>query len=200
MPHAILVVCAATLAFGVTELLSYAALPGLLPESKYLPLAGPCVASLLILWPSHRPWVGSEMESAILCGSLASLAIVDLRSGYVPNLALLPLLVLAIFHLVGSGDVFNSMLGALLVGGIALALHVCGKGASFGLGDVKLLGILGVLLGAARSVTLLGDAFIIGAAIGIALLAFGRVSRHDALPFVPMLGMAFLWQAASHAI
>ena len=140
------------------------------------------------------------MEAAILCGSLASLAIVDLRSGYVPNLSLLPLFLLAIFHVALSRDIFTGVMGALLVGGVALSLHALGRGASFGLGDVKLLALLGLILGATRSVMLLGDAFIIGAAIGIALLAFGRVSRHDALPFVPMLGLAFLWQAASHAI
>ncbi len=200
MPHTILVVCATVIAFGATELLAYAGLPSLHPQDRCSALVGLCVATLVVLLPSHSSWVVAEMEVAILCGSLASLANVDLRSGYVPNLALLPLLVLAIFHVALSRDIFTGVMGALLVGGIALALHALGRGASFGLGDVKLLALLGLLLGATRSVMLLGDAFIIGAAIGIALLACGRVSRHDALPFVPMLGLAFLWQAASHAI
>ena len=200
MLYAILVACATAIALAVTELLANAALPGELPKSRYPVFAVPCIASFVVLLPYRGSWVGAEMETAILCGSLASLTVVDLRSGCIPNLALLPLLALAIFHVARSGDIFTGMLGALLVGGIALTLHVLGKGTTFGLGDVKLLGLLGIILGAARSVTLLGDAFIIGAAVGLALLAFGRASRRDALPFVPMLGLAFLWQAATHAL
>ena len=88
----------------------------------------------------------------------------------------------------------------MVVGGVALALHVVGKGTSFGLGDVKLLALLGGIFGASRSLTLLAVACIIGAAIGLMLFVLGVVSRRDAIPFVPMLGLAYLWQVVTHVI
>ncbi|MGC8485411.1 MAG: prepilin peptidase [Candidatus Baltobacteraceae bacterium] len=194
------IACAAAIAFGVTELLANVALAGVVFGGTKLGLAGPLGVAIALLSCFHRQGQGVDLEAVILWGSLASLAVIDLRSGYVPNLGLLPLMAVAIFHVVRGGDNFSGAFGALLVGGLALALHVLGKGASFGLGDVKLLALLGFILGAERSLTLLGDAFIIGAVIGLTLLALGRVSRRDALPFVPMIGLSLLWQVATHAL
>jgi len=198
--YVVFVACSAAIAFGLTELLAYAGLRGLIADSMHSGPAALIVVLVSTLVCLHFQAARATIESVILCSSLASLAMVDLRSGYVPNLALLPLIALAIFHLAGGSELFTGIFGALLVGGIALALHVLGNGVSFGLGDVKLLALLGGILGPERSLMLLGYAFIIGAGIGLTLLVLGRVARRDALPFVPMLGLAFLWQAAAHAL
>ncbi len=155
------------------------------------------VSGTSVLW-TRSDEVGRNVEVAIVYGALLSLAIVDFRSGYVPNVALVPLIVLDGVQLFLCGDMFSGIFGSMVVGGAALALHVVGKGASFGLGDVKLLALLGGIFGASRSMTLLGVACIIGTAIGLLLFILGVVSRRDAIPFVPMLGLAYLWQVVTH--
>ncbi len=153
--------------------------------------------SSVVIW--HFGVFGDGATVAVLYGSLMSLAIVDLRSGYVPNAALVPLSVLAIVHALLSGNLFWGIFGLLSVGGIALSLHVVGQGASFGLGDVKLLSVLGSVLGAEQSLRVLSAAFMIGAVIAIALLAIGIVSRRDAIPFVPILALAYFLEGGIHA-
>lgn len=194
-----LIACLTALAFAGTELLAYASLSRLLSEgiTPSVPLF--IIVSASSVFVSHYGLLHVDAMAAILYGSLSSLAVVDLRSGYVPNAALAPLSVLAVAHGFLSSQLFAGMFGLLLVGGVALFLHVAGRGTSFGLGDVKLLAVLGGILGAERSLTMLSAAFIIGAVIAVVLFAIGRASRKDAIPFVPLLALAYLVEGGLHA-
>ena len=194
------VACSAAIAFAATDLLAYSRLSDLLSGRVRPSRAAFIFVSVTSLfWPRSGEF-GKNIEVAVVYGSLLSLAVVDLRSGYVPNVALVPLIVLECVQLFLGGDIFSGVFGSMVVGGVALALHVVGKGTSFGLGDVKLLALLGGIFGASRSLTLLAVACIIGAAIGLMLFVLGVVSRRDAIPFVPMLGLAYLWQVVTHGI
>lgn len=188
------------ISYGATTLLAYRSLPpirarSLIPTIVHVSILGG-VAGFVTM---HGSLVDNADE-LILVGALLSLASIDLQTGYVPNTALVPLALLAGFHVAFGEHRFSDMFAAMLLGGAGIALHLIGEGASFGLGDVKLLGLIGCVRGAERGLSVLGTAFVIGALIAVALIAARRCSRKDAVPFVPMICLAVLWQVGVHAV
>jgi prepilin peptidase CpaA len=114
-------------------------------------------------------------------------AVTDLRSHRIPNLVTIPALVLGLVLSVLAGGLHG--LGQSLAGmGLALGIFVlsvlCGGG--IGGGDVKLLGAVGALSGAAFLVQSLVVAVVVGGvmALGLALLR-GRLR--------PVLGHLWGW-------
>jgi|GEM_PF-3158808 len=197
---AFMVVPFALLSFAGTELLASLVLgePFVIKPKELALSLGVVLAVTFILLQSGYSLVSTSYY-AIVYAALASLSACDLRSGYVPNLALLPLTGAIGLRIALHAHAFTNIFAVMLLGGCALALHVTGGGASFGLGDVKLLALVGGAFGAERGVYILGLAFILGSAISIALIGLGRYSRRDTLPFVPMIGLSALWQSVSHA-
>ena len=93
------------------------------------------------------------------------------------------------------GRLLRSVAAGVLLAGSYLLLALL-RPAQLGLGDVKLAGVLGLVLGwAGWSALLLGSflAFALLAVCGLVLLALRRVTLRTALPFGPfMLGAALL--------
>jgi leader peptidase (prepilin peptidase) / N-methyltransferase len=124
------------------------------------------------------------------------LAVIDLREQLLPNRILLPgalgaaaLLVLA----AALDDAWPALLRALLAAavcfGVLLVMALLAP-AGLGMGDVKLAGLLGLLLGwLGWPVVLLGffAGFLVQAVVGVALLALRRAGRRTELPFGPAL-------------
>lgn len=89
------------------------------------------------------------------------------------------------------------LIGAL--GGFSFfyLLHILGRGRWMGGGDIKLVFILGLLVGGLGTLVGLFVAFLAGAAVGMVLLALGRKDRQSMVPFGPFLiwgfWVAFFW-------
>lgn len=66
---------------------------------------------------------------------------------------------------------------------------VLSRGKGMGIGDVKLAGALGLLLGWPDIILSFFVSFIIGAIVGVLLLFFGKKSMKDAVPFGPFLAI-----------
>ena len=66
---------------------------------------------------------------------------------------------------------------------------VLSRGRGMGIGDVKLAGALGLLLGLPDIVFSFFSSFIIGAIVGVFLLLLGKKSLKDAVPFGPFLAL-----------
>ncbi|MET2012881.1 A24 family peptidase [Microbacterium chocolatum] len=126
----------------------------------------------------------------------AVLAVIDVRSHRLPNRIVLPAYPVAIAALgllaAASGDA-GSFIRAL-VGGVILfgayALLRSVRGSGLGGGDVKLAGVLGLLLGFAGWGSLLvgaAAAFVSGGLYAVALLALRRADRRTAIPFGPWM-------------
>lgn len=77
----------------------------------------------------------------------------------------------------------GASLGALAIGG----LYLITKGRGMGLGDVKLAPVLGLMLGGLGELVALSAAFLLGATVGLLLIAFGRAKLKSAVPFGPFL-------------
>ena len=133
---------------------------------------------------------------------LIAVAVIDLEHRIIPNRLVIPaVLVLAalaplwpelgidrslIFEQVHLSSLANSLAAgvcAFLVFLLVKAVYPAGMGA----GDVKLAGMLGLLVGYPGVVVALWLAVFLGGAVAVGLLALGGRSRKDAMPFGPFL-------------
>lgn len=144
----------------------------------------------------------------LLIGSvLMLLAFIDARTGYLPDaLTITTALGLATglaylgwmnFIEVSPFTFFAFsywLWGGVTGAGFISLLVVLTSGRGMGLGDVKLMLPIGFSLGGPLTIVALGMAFIVGAAVGVALIATGRATRKTALPFGPFL--VFGWFVA----
>ena len=81
-----------------------------------------------------------------------------------------------------------ALAGGALAFALMLVIYVLSRGG-MGFGDVKLAGLIGLYLGTTLGVLSLFLAFVLGASIGLVLLALRLKSRKDALPFGPFLAI-----------
>lgn len=156
------------------------------------------------LWSLGQPgaWVSPLLPTLLLVASAGiALVFIDLDCRRLPDAIVLPLwpattagLVLA-GVLSGDWPVSRALMGAglwlLVIGGIWLATG----GRGMGRGDVKLAPLLGLVLGwigwGPASVGL-AAAWLIGGLTAVILLAAGRTSRRQAIPFGPFLLIGYL--------
>jgi leader peptidase (prepilin peptidase)/N-methyltransferase len=148
-----------------------------------------------------NPW-----QAVLVAGLLAVMpgtALIDLRHRIIPNRLTYPALVLSgvlvvLAWLIGdAADPWRALLGLVLFGGILFGVAVVSRG--MGMGDVKLAGLIGLVLGSLglRFVGVAaGAAIVLGGLGGLVALAMGR-SRKSAIPFGPYLALgaivAGLW-------
>ena len=133
---------------------------------------------------------------------LMAVAVIDLEHRLIPDRIVIPamvvLLVLAPFwpelgidralvfeqaHLSSLANSLTAGAGAFLVFLLVKAVYPAGMGA----GDVKLAGMLGLLVGYPGIVVALWTAVVVGGIVAVGLLALGGRSRKDAMPFGPFL-------------
>ncbi len=137
------------------------------------------------------PWV-----AALLCAFLAlmpAVAVIDVRHHIIPNrlmypsLIAFPVAVVSAWALGADLSPLRAGLGFLAYGGGLLLVALLSRG--MGMGDVKLGGVIGVVLGALglRYVGVAaGASIVLGGLGGILALLMGR-SRRDAIPFGPYM-------------
>ena len=141
----------------------------------------------------------------VVCAGVALLmavAVIDLEHRLIPNRLVVPavavLMVLAPFWpelgiertLVFEQVHLSSLMNSLAAGGGALLVFLAVKAvypAGMGAGDVKLAGMLGLLVGYPGIAVAIWTAVVVGGVVAVGLLALGGRSRKDAMPFGPFL-------------
>ena len=140
----------------------------------------------------ERVWVAAIV--ALFLGLMVALSAIDLRHRIIPNRIVYPSFPIFAFFilaadLAGVGlDAPRAALGMLAYGGALLVVALVSP-RGMGMGDVKLAGLIGLVLGS------LGLRFVaVGAGVGIVLGGVGAIvaliagaSRKQALPFGPFL-------------
>jgi leader peptidase (prepilin peptidase) / N-methyltransferase len=164
------------------------------------------VAFVLVTWRALQLGQGSFVPALLVFTALGiALAGIDLDTRRLPNVLVLPAYpVLAVLVLAAAGlrddwwAAARAGLGALALFGFFLALALAyPKGMGFG--DVKLAGVLGLVLGyLSWSAVVIGAfaGFFLGAVVGVAVMATGAGGRKTALPFGPFMvlgALAALW-------
>lgn len=89
-----------------------------------------------------------------------------------------------------SSIVANHIFGGIIAALFFLAILVFSKGRAMGMGDVKLIGALGLLFGWPDIVPIMLLSFIIGAAISVVLIILGNKKMTDKVPFGPFIVIA----------
>ncbi|MGV8967948.1 MAG: prepilin peptidase [Cellulomonas sp.] len=137
-----------------------------------------------------------------LAAIAVALALIDLDTHRLPNVIVLPAIVVAPVLLAGAtagtGD-WHALLRAVIGGGVLFAAYfamVVAYPAGMGFGDVKLAAVLGMYLGylgwGAFAIGAFA-AFLFGGIFSIGLLVSRRAGRNTGIPFGPwmLLGAAF---------
>lgn len=159
--------------------------------------------TLSAIWwpfPSIEPlgWVLFVLWLGITALFIA-LSVYDFKWYLLPSVLLGKLLIFVIiwqivFALYGA-DVwewlFSPLLGAAVAFGFFYTLHVIGRGKWMGGGDVKLVFVLGLTVGLTGTLVGLFISFVMGAVIGLLLIAAQRKGRGDMVPFGPFLLLGF---------
>ena len=150
---------------------------------------------LLVVWLTPPgPLVFSRL---IFIGILIVLFGIDLAHQILPNTITLPGIAIGlIFSLIAPPGWRSSLIGILLGGGalygIAAAYYFVRREEGLGMGDVKMLAMIGAFLGwKAVLVTLVLSSFS-GALVGVALIAAQRGGMRLALPFGTFLALGAL--------
>jgi leader peptidase (prepilin peptidase)/N-methyltransferase len=143
----------------------------------------------------------------VLFAALLAISVIDLKHYIVPNRILIPLTATAVpllaFAVLGKDagveDFVRGLLGAAVGLTVMFVLNLISP-RGMGMGDVKMSFPLGLYLGfLGWGEVVLGffAAFLLGALVGLALIALKRRGRKDAVPFGPFLAagtvIAALW-------
>ncbi|MDO8452913.1 MAG: prepilin peptidase [bacterium] len=118
-----------------------------------------------------------------------TLFVVDLEEQILPDTATLALGVASIFlaaSLPSSLFIDRLFAGFIIFAGF-LVVHLVTRGRGMGFGDVKLVFVLGILLGLFPSLTFLNMAFIGGAVTGLLLIALKKAKFGKEIAFGPFL-------------
>ena len=121
----------------------------------------------------------------LIIASLTSLIFFDYLYFIIPDkiiFFLIPIVVL--FDFFFRQIQFNSLLlSALTLGGAFAIIHLVSRGQWIGLGDAKLMFLIGLVLGYPLGLFSMVLSVWVAALVGIGLMASGRANRKTALPF-----------------
>ena len=133
----------------------------------------------------------------VLCFVLITITLTDLDLRVIPNMVVLAGALTAVALVaIGDADELPEHAIAAAAAGGALFLVAIAYPRGMGMGDAKLVGMMGLFLGrAVAPAVLIG--FAVGALVGVALIArHGAQARKQAVPFGPFLalgGVIGLW-------
>ncbi len=144
---------------------------------------------------------GITAQTPILATFIAVLIlvfVVDLEQGLILDKVIYPSMALALLVApwgpAGHGLTIQAaylevLKGVALGGGVPLIIYLLARGG-FGLGDVKLGALLGLMMGFIPTLVTLQLAFIVGGIVATILLVFRIRRRKDSIPFGPFLAGA----------
>ena len=167
------------------------------PISWQYPLVEATTAVLFVLVTWLTP-AGPLLAARLIfvCG-LVVLFGIDLEHQILPNSITLPGIVAGlIFSLAGPPGLRDAVIGVLLGGGVLYAIaagyYLWRREEGLGMGDVKMLAMIGAFLGWQAVLLTLVLASLSGAVIGVAMMALQRGTMKYALPFGTFLALGAL--------
>jgi leader peptidase (prepilin peptidase)/N-methyltransferase len=164
--------------------------------SARYPLVELACAGLFAAMAARIGWEPELAAYLPASAAMLGLSVIDLDTKRLPDVITLPVTaVTAVLLVVAAavddewGDLGRALIGAVLAFAVLFAIHVV-QPEGLGFGDVKLALLCGLLLGwfglADVAIGLYGG-FVLGAIIGVALIAGGRARFGRAIPFGPFL-------------
>ncbi|HXL03750.1 MAG: prepilin peptidase [Firmicutes bacterium] len=140
---------------------------------------------------SAQGFTVSAINSLVLISLAVVAAGIDFRHKIIPDIMTLPWMVVGLVIGLFSGGiqgVFSRVLGLAACGGLVFLIAIVSRGGMGG-GDIKLMALVGSFLGVLGGLTSFIIACIIGAIVGVILIALGIKSRRDEIPFGPFISL-----------
>jgi leader peptidase (prepilin peptidase)/N-methyltransferase len=185
------------------------------PISARYPLVELAAAGLLVAVTARFGLTVAGLAAALLVLLLLALALIDLEHHLLLDVLTLPGLAVALLlaplggSLVGplggtvlrasspalsalASSLLGAAVGALVPYAVIVAYRLIRGGEGMGLGDVKFLAMIGAFLGWKGVLLTIGLGSVVGAAVGLALIAAGRGRRDTELPFGTFLAAGAL--------
>lgn len=146
----------------------------------------------LTLAPFHtlQPlfWLGvGVIMIIIVMADLLYLLIPDVAVGLLLLMTIVYRIVLTMFGIMNIDDLVKSVVGMILMVAFFGGLWLVTKGKGMGMGDVKLVAPLALLLGWPKVLVGMFLAFVLGAIVGVVLIVAGKRQLGQVLPFGPFL-------------
>jgi leader peptidase (prepilin peptidase) / N-methyltransferase len=169
------------------------------PISVRYPLAE---VGLGVLWTATYLILGDDDAAElalglVLCALLVTITLTDLDRGVIPNPLVLvgAVIAIAVVAATDASDLPDRLIAAAAAGGFLFVVALAYP-RGMGMGDAKLVAMMGLYLGRAIAPAVL-IGFLVGALVGVAMIArHGSAARKRAIPFGPFLalgGVIGLW-------
>lgn len=139
-----------------------------------------------LAWAFRFGFAPLALWRLILGYGLIVIATIDLRTHLIPNRLTYPLFLGGLIYRLSQGEIVPALLG----GGLACALMLFVYWLypqGIGIGDLKLLVTLGIFLGTHDVMRALFFASLTGIILLSPLVWYGRLQRHQPIPFAPFL-------------
>jgi len=168
------------------------------PISPRYPLVEATTAVLFVLCMERFGPTPSALVAALFCAVMMALAGIDFEHLILPDRLTLPGIALgvALQLVVPWVGVWGALLGAALGAGVLLLAYglwwLVRREEGLGLGDVKMLSLVGAFLGWRGVLVTLFLGAATGALFGLALIALGRGGMRSKIPFGVFLALGAL--------
>jgi leader peptidase (prepilin peptidase)/N-methyltransferase len=162
------------------------------------PLVEAATAALFVAALERFGPTPAALAAAFFSCLMVALALIDFDHFILPDRITLPGLAvgLATAHWLPWGGLRQAAVGAATGGGLLLAVwggwYLLRREEGMGLGDVKMLALIGAFVGWRGTLLTLFFASFIGSAVGLALIARGGAGLRSKLPFGSFLALAAL--------
>jgi leader peptidase (prepilin peptidase)/N-methyltransferase len=166
--------------------------------SARYPMVEAATGALFLACFLHFGPTWSALVGALFGSMLIALALIDLEHFILPDRITLPGIVLGLAAqpLVHWAGLRSALVGAAVGAGVILGMNLVWQAIrgvqGFGLGDVKMLAMIGAFLGLSGVVVTMFLAALLGSVTGIALMARGRIRLQSRLPFGFFLSLGAL--------
>ena len=124
----------------------------------------------------------------VITYALIALFVSDFRYQTIPDEIVYPMILISLLYTISYTP--YAILAALGASLFFLALVLVTRGRGMGMGDVKLAGLMGLVLGFPEIVVALMLAFLTGAIVGVILVSIGKKHFREHIPFGPFLTSA----------
>ncbi len=124
---------------------------------------------------------------------LVAAFVYDLRWMILPDKFTLPVIAIATVLLAvqvwqfGIASIYAQLIATIVFAGLYLVIWVVSKGKLLGGGDIRLAVLMGLLLSVPQLLVGVFVAYVIGALVGVTLIAIKLKKRTDAVPLAPFL-------------
>lgn len=157
-----------------------------------LVLTGVPIAFMIVAW--RNPGQADVWASCGFIAALLLVAIIDWEQRRVPNVLVLPAMIVALLNAWQNGVLASAAVSAALAIAAFLALYTLGRRLygleALGMGDVKLAGLIGAVVGLPLMPYALALGILLAGAMAGGLLITGRARRGDVLPYGAFMALA----------